>query len=72
MAHRPSPQKVARDYLLNTAYHDNKIKETVCLTNRDALLDVLRQQFEYVPMDAVNHDRAEVLEDSLGRGTLQK
>jgi hypothetical protein len=82
VVHRPSPYKVVRNYLLNTAFFDSQKKETIALVDMPNIIHILNLHFQddngeptltnAVLCHVADHLRGEVLEDQLGRGSLQK
>ena len=64
-------QRQARQYVLNTAYHDLILHESVCLKSKVEVVEALQSSNEFVVWAASDFSRGEVLTDTRGRGSLQ-
>jgi len=69
---RYSQRRLAARFVLDHSYVDRQRGESVCLSSREAVLDVLCDNFDSVLVDAANFVRGEVLVDKRGSGSLQR
>ena len=69
---RAMQKRDAKHYILQNGFQDHVVAETVCITKREIVLELLGKKYGMVFPDVVNAELGEVLVDSRGNGSLQR
>ena len=65
-------ERFAKRTVRSTGYYDKHRRELACLLDANTLMILIQQEFDYVPLSAVQYERGEILEDNRGQGSLQR
>lgn len=65
-------RRAARRYVLETAYRDKRMAESICMVKAMDILSHLQQQFKGIGIASTDFESGEVLTDNRGRGSLQQ